>query len=187
MNFKVLSVAALLVSSLCFSVGSVAEKMVESPQHKEQRIEGDLTFLFKEALKASALEMDKDQEMAPFAMVKKSDGTLGFFAPTENNKGKSVNQQIASIRKMLMDLASTRQIEASVQAMYATVSNGSGDSNQGLVFEIEHRDGVSIMRFIPVSEILDDKGEKTGKLLFEIEKLSTGSKPQTVFAASIVQ
>ncbi len=187
MNFKVLSVATLVISSFCFSAVSVAEKMVESPKHKEQRIEGDLTFLFKEALKACALEMDRDHEMAPFAMVKKSDGTLGFFTLTENNKDKSVDQQIASVRKVLMDLASTQQIEASVQTMYATVSNDTGASNQGLVFEIEHREGVSLMRFIPVSEILDDAGKKTGKLLFEMEKLSTGSKPKTVFAASIVQ
>ncbi len=187
MNFKVLSIATILISSFCFSAFSIAEKMVESPKHKEERIEGDLTFLFKEALKACALEMDKDQEMAPFAMIKKSDGTLGFFAPSANNKKMSVNDQIASIRKMLMDLASTQQIEASVQVMYATVSNDAGASNQGLVFEIEHREGVSIMRFIPVSKILDDTGKNTGKLLFEMEKLSTGSKPQTVFAASIVQ
>ncbi len=193
MNFKALSIATLLFTTVCFPAVSIAEgvveKMVESPKHKEQRIEGDLTFLFKEALKACALEMDKDQEMSPFAMIKKTDGTLGFFSPAENEKNKkmSVDSQIASVRKMLMDLASTQQIEASVQAMYVTVSNDTGASNQGLVFEIEHRDGVSIMRFIPVSEILDDAGKKTGKLLFEMEKLSTGSKPQTVFAASIVQ
>ncbi len=187
MNFKVLSVAALLIGSVCFSGGSVAEKMVESPKHKENRIENDLNFLFQEALKASALEMDKDHEMAPFSMVKKIDGTLGFFTPSEKNKSKSIDRQIADIRKILIDLASTQQIEASVQAMYATVSDGTGASNQGLVFEIEHREGVSLMRFIPVSKILNDAGEKTGKLLFEMEKLSTGSKPQTVFAASIVQ
>jgi len=187
MNFKVLSVAALLISTVCFSVASVAEKMPESPKQKEERIEANLTFLFKEALKACALELAKDHEMSPFAMIKKQDGTLGFFTPTENNKDKSVDQQVASIRKLLMDLASTQQIDASVQVMYATVSNGAGSTNQGLVFEIEHREGVSIMRFIPVSEELDDAGNKTGNLLFEMEKLSTGSKPKTIFAASIVQ
>jgi len=187
MNFKVLSVAALLVSSLCFSTVSVAEKMPESPKQKESRIEGDLNKLFKEALKASAVELDGDHEMSPFALVKKKDGSLGFFAPSDKNENLSTDQQVASIRRMLIDLAATRQINASVQVMYATVSDGKDNKNQGLVFEIEHRAGVSIMRFIPVSEIEDEQGKKTGDLMFEMEKLSTGSKTQTVFAASIVQ
>ncbi len=187
MNFKVLSVAALLVSSLCFSVMSIAEKMPETPQQKEERIEANLTFLFKEAINASALELEKDHEMAPFAMLMKRDGKLGFFSTGDKNKGMSVDQQVASIRALLIDMASTKQIDATVQVMYASVSNKKGATSQGLVFEIEHRDGVSIMRFLPVSEIKDDKGVKTGKLLFEMERLSTGSKPQTVFVASIVQ
>ncbi len=187
MNFKVLSIATLLISTVCFSAVSVAEKMSETPQQKEERIEANLTYLFKEAINASALELEKDHEMAPFAMLMKKDGTLGFFSTGDKNKGMSVDQQVASIRALLIDMASSQQIDATVQVMYASVSNKAGDSSQGLVFEIEHRDGVSIMRFLPVSEIKDEAGAKTGRLLFEMEKLSTGSKPQTVFVASIVQ
>jgi hypothetical protein len=187
MNFKVLTIATLLLSTVCFSAFTVAEKMPETAQQKEDRIEGNLTFLFREAINASAAELDKDHQMAPFAMLMKKDGKLGFFSTGDKNKGLSIDQQVASIRALLIDMASTQQIDASVQVMYAGVANKSGESSQGLVFEIEHREGVSIMRFIPVSEIKDDKGVKTGKLMFEMEKLSTGSKPQTVFAASIVQ
>ncbi len=191
MNFKVLSIATLLISTVCFSAATIAEKaaekMPETPQQKEERIEANLTFLFKEAINAAALELDKDHEMAPFVMLMKKDGQLGFFSTGDKNKGMSVDQQVASIRALLIDMARTQQIDATVQVMYASVTNKAGSSSQGLVFEIEHREGVSIMRFIPVSEIKDEAGVKTGKLLFEMEKLSTGSKPQTVFAASIVQ
>ncbi len=187
MNFKVLSVAALLISTVCFSASSVAEKMPESPKQIKERIETNLTSLFTDAVKAAAVELDKDHEMAPFTILMKKDGTFGFLSLSDKNDGMSVDQQVASIRALLIDMASTRQIDATVQVMYANVSNKSGDSSQGLVFEIEHREGVSMMRFIPVSEIKDESGKKTGRLVFEMEKLSTGSKPQTVFAASIVQ
>ncbi len=188
MNFKVLSVAALLVGSVCFSVGSVAEKMPESPKQKEHRIEANLTSLFKDAIKAAAVELDQDHTMAPFAIVMKKDGTFGYLSIGGKNKSTSVNEQVASIRALLIDMASTQQIDATVQVLYANVSSKEADSrSQGLVFEIEHREGVSIMRFLPVSEMTDEKGIKNGDLLFEMEKLSTGSKPQTVFAASIVQ
>jgi len=188
MNFKVLSVAALVISSFCFSAGSVAEEMPESPKQKEKRIETNLTALFKDAVTAAAAELDKDHEMAPFAIVMKKNGTFGFLTIDDKQKGTSVNQQVASIRALLIDMASTQQIDATIQVLYADVSSkASDDSSQGLVFEIEHRDGVSIMRFLPVSEMTDDKGVINGKLLFEMAKLSTGSKPQTVFAASIVQ
>ncbi len=190
MNFKVLSVAVLLLGTVCFSAFSVAEKMPESAKYKSDRIEKTLNTMLVEALKAAALEMDKDHKMAPFAFVQKKDGSIGFFTSIDDDahKENTVDQKIAGVRAMLIDLASTKQINASVQVMYASIFNGeTNKGTQGLVFEVEHREGVSLMQFIPVVEVKDDKGVKTGKLLFEMEKLSTGSKPQTVFAASIVQ
>jgi len=188
MNFKVLSVAALVISTICFSGVSSAEKMPESPKQKERRIESNLTSLFKDAVKAAAVELDQDHKMAPFAIVMKKNGTFGFLTIDDKKNETSIDQQVASIRALLIDMASTQQIDATVQVLYAEVSNKEGDSHsQGLVFEIEHRDGVSMMRFLPVSEMTDDKGVKNGDLVFEVEKLSTGSKPQTIFVASIVQ
>ena len=194
MNFKVLSVATLIISSLCFSVASIAqqpsEKMPESPKHKGERIEKILNVMLVQALKAAALEMDKDHKVAPFAIVQKSAGGLGFFTSIadEAHKDETVDQKTASVRAILNDLARKHKINASVQVMYASIFNGeTNKSSQGLVFEVEHRDGVSFMRFIPVVEVKDDAGNKTGKLQFEMERLTTSSKPQTVFIASIVQ
>ncbi len=190
MNFKVLSVAALLVSSLCFSAVATAEKMPESAKYKSDRIEKTLNTMLVEALKAAALEMDKDHKMAPFAFVQKKDGSIGFFTSIDDDahKDETVDQKIAGVRAMLIDLARTQQINASVQVMYVSVFSGESNKGaQGLAFEVEHREGVSLMQFIPVVEVKDDAGKKTGELLFDMERLSTGSKPQTIFAASIVQ
>ncbi len=190
MNFKVLSVAALLISTVCFSGVSIAqkaaEKMPETPQQKEERIEANLTFLFKEAINASALELEKDHEMAPFTVLMKKDGTMGYFNTGGKNKGMSIEQQSASIRALLIDMARTKQIDASVQAMYATITDKKGKNAQGLMFEIEHREGIAMMRFLPVSEVEDENGKKTGKLWFDLKRMSTSAKPRVIFPESIV-
>jgi len=189
MNFKVLSVAAVLIGSVCFSAGSVAEEMPESPQQKEVRIESDLNHLFQKALKMAAGKLGEKMELRPFAMIKKTSGELAVFgaADSKMNNGKSINVQNANIRKYLLGLVEGNQVQASIQVMYATVYPEGGEALQGLTFEIEHKEGVSLLRFLPVSKIETEEGETSGKLLFEIEKLSTVAKPVVVFASLNMQ
>jgi len=189
MNFKVLSVAALLVSSLCFSVGSVAEKMPETSKQKELRMEADLNQLFQKSMKMAAGKLGTNMALRPFAIVKKMDGEFAVFGATDSKKNdnKGINAQTAGIRKYLLELVVANQIQASVQVMYANVIPENGESQQGLTFEMEHIDGVSIIRFLPVSKIKTKEGEDSGKLLFEIEALSTTAKPKVVFASSKMQ
>ncbi len=184
MNFKVLSVAALLVSSLCFTAVSTAEKMPESPKQQELRIESDVNEIFERGFKIAAAELDLRQLVKPFAVIKKRGGGFGVFGmdATEKNAKLTVDDQAASIRKHLIELVVADQIDASLQVMYATVRQKGKAPRQGLIFEIEHIDGVSLLRFLPISKIKDDQGKETGELLFELESLSTTVKPKTVFA-----
>ncbi len=189
MNFKVLSVAALLISTVCFSGASVAEEMPESPKQKELRIEKDVNELFQRGVRMAATELDVRKEVKPFAVIKKRDGTYGVFGTgnTEKNAKLSVDDQTASIRKYLIELVVADQIDASMQVMYATVKQDGKPPRQGLMFEIEHINGVSLLRFLPISKIKDEQGKESGKLLFELEALSTTVKPKTVFAFAKMQ
>ncbi|OUR62681.1 hypothetical protein A9Q73_10040 [Bermanella sp. 47_1433_sub80_T6] len=184
MNFKVLSVAALVISSFCFSAGSVAEKMPESPKQIELNIENTVNALFKSAIIAAAKDLNEDKTMRPFALVKKVDGTIGFFQADETDKNEdySVMQQAASIRKLLIELAVNNQIVSSAQVMYTRALVEGKEPVQGLSFEIEHIKGLSLMRFMPVTKELDENGTWNKKLRFQIESTSTTKKPQVVFA-----
>lgn len=188
MIFK--SLKAVLISTLLIFTSSAvySEVMPQSAKFKAATVNKDMNVLFQEAFKACALEMDNDFEMSPFAMIKKTDGTIGFFIPPAEQKDRvlTVDQQIASVRRLLIDLASTNQIVASVQAQYVSVAQGGKIERQGIVFELEHKQGLSLMRFLPVSEVKDEAGKVVG-LNFETDKLSTGSKKQIVFSPSIVQ
>ncbi len=184
MNFKVLSVATLMISSLCFSTSSIAEKMPETPKHKSERIKKDVNQIFQHAFRRAATELDAMQQVMPFAVIQKKDGRLGVFRidDTEKDADLTVDEQAASIRKNLIGLVVADQIDASLQVMYAAVQQEGKTPRQGLIFEIEHIDGVSLLRFLPISKIRDDKGAETGKLLFDMESLTTTIKPKTVFA-----
>ncbi len=184
MNFKVLSVAALLISTVCFSGASNAEKMPESPKQKSERIEKDVNGMFQRAFRMATSELDIRQVVKPFAVIQKKDGEFGVFGidSSEKNASLTVDDQAASIRRHLIELVVADQINASLQVMFATVKQGDKPSRQGLMFEIEHIGGVSLLRFLPISKIKDDKGVETGKLLFEMESLTTTIKPKTVFA-----
>ncbi len=192
MNFKVLSVTALLVSSLCFSAVSAAEEMPkkpETPKQKELRVEADMNHLFNKSMKMAAGKLGKKMELRPFAIIKKTNGEFAVFgaSDTKGNEKMGINAQNASIRKYLIDLVAANQIQASIQVMYATVVPKGEKPRQGLTFEMEHIEGVSLLRFLPVSKIKTKEGEDSGKLLFEIEAVSTTVKPITVFAFAKMQ
>lgn len=154
--------------------------MPESPAFKEARIEKDVNGLFKAVIVAAAKDLDDDQVMRPFALVKKNDGRTGLYQSDESEKNKdlSIVQQASALRNLLMDLANTNQITAYAQAMYATVSQENGNVTQGISVEIEHKDGVSLVRFLPVESILKN-GET--KLDFKLKNVSTAIKPNVVF------
>jgi hypothetical protein len=188
MNFKVLTIATLLLSTVCFSVVSIAEdvleKMPENPKHIELTVENTVNALFKSAVLAAAKDLDVDKVMRPFALVKKVDGTMGFFQTddTDKNENYSVMDQAASIRKLLIELAVNEQIVSSVQVMYTRALVKDKEPVQGLSFEVEHIRGLSLMRFMPVTKELDENGVWTNKLRFQIESTSTTKKPLVVFA-----
>jgi len=183
MNFKVLSVAALLISTVCFSAGSAAEKMPESPKHKEFRIEKDLNDIFERGINVAAFKLDKKEDIRPFAIIKKNDGTVGVFELDANKikEGMSVNQMSYGVRRYLTELAIAKQIQASVLVMYAMVKPEGEEVRQGISFEIEHIDGVSMMRFMPVSKV---EGEE-GKLVVHTELITSTIKPATVFTEMV--
>lgn len=181
MKFKSLKVV-LMACSLFAANLSLSEEMPESPRQKEVRIENALNMMFMEAIKAAMVELDNDQKVAPYAFVIRSNnGRMGFFTSTDKNSDMSVVEQSQRIRRMLKDMADTGQIDASVQAMYAVITQDEVKS-KGIIFEIEHREGVSITRFLPMEEVKDENGKATGKWLLNTDKLKTSVKPKAVFA-----
>ena len=175
--------AVLITLLFCSGHSVLAEVMPESPKFKEARIEKEVNSLFKATVVAAAKDLNDDQQMQPFALVKKLDGTTGLYQSEESEKNKhlTVVQQASAIRNMLTGLANTQQIVAYAQAMYATVQTEGGKSVQGLSIEIEHKEGVSLMRFIPIKPMNKDGEEK---LDFQLQNVSTAVKPKVVFAQS---
>jgi hypothetical protein len=158
--------------------------MPESPKMKSQRVEREVNEMFQRGFRTASVKMDVTGEIRPFAVIQKKDGKYGVFSTEINEKTKdiSIDSQAASIRKYLIELVVADQIDASMQVMFATILEEGKPARQGLVFEIEHQEGVSLLRFLPVSKIKDEQGADSGKLLFEMESMSTAAKPQVVFA-----
>jgi GTP-sensing pleiotropic transcriptional regulator CodY len=178
MNFKSLKV--LLISSMVVSMSSLT---LADAKAEKIKVEKELNTVFQESLKAAASELDADKTVSPFAVVLRKNGKVGYFTATEENKELSVNEQGKRIRRMLKDLAINQQIDASAYGMYATVSQNDV-SQKGLVFEVEHKSGISIMRFLPVS---DGAGDNKGKLVLETQNMQTVTKPRNIFVESIVK
>ncbi len=187
MNFKVLSVAALVISTVCFTAVSTAEKMPESAKHKESRIEGDLNNLFKRGLDTAALKLDRNEDVQPFAIIKRFDGSLGVFEldKTPKNEKMSVNKKALSVRRYLTEMAIASQLQASILVMYAVIKPEGEKAQQGLTFEMEHIDGVSLLRFLPVSDHRGKNDENDNKLVLHTESLSDTIKPVTVFTEMV--
>ena len=184
---KITSLKALLIGFALLTSGivsaEVAQEQRESAAQKEQRIEKDLNELFLNGMNSAAVRLDKTQQVKPFAVMKRADGTIGTFEikDTEKSKSMSVMDKALSVRKLLIELAAEKQIVASVLVMYATVGKKGEKPRQGLTFEVEHAEGVSMMRFLPVTQKPLENDQINPTLVFEIESIVSTAKPKTVF------
>jgi len=184
MNIKSLKVVLMTLALNLTSLSLLAEEMPESSKAKADRIEREVNELYQRGFRTASVKMDKTNQVIPFAVILKKDGKYGVFSTQvkEQEENITVDEQAASIRKHLIELVVADQINAAMQVMYAAVKEEGKPARQGLIFEIEHAEGVSLLRFLPVSKIKDSQGAETDKLLFEMESLSTSAKPQVVFA-----
>jgi hypothetical protein len=159
-----------------------AEVIPESPKHKKERLEKDINEVFMRALKGGAFKLGQRVDLYPFAIIKKRDSSIGMFELDVKTYEiiLSLNQMAINSRRYLTELAIADQILATTLVMYATVHPKGEEMRQGLTFEMEHIDGISLMRFIP----LTDPGE--GKdLVLHTELASTAGKPATVFTEMV--
>ncbi len=181
MNFKVLKITLAIVLMTC-SVSSFSKDVVTSEAAlKSSIIEKELNLAFTKALSTAATKLDAEGEMTPFAIILRRDSTLGFFEveKTPETKKLSVNDQVFGIRRYLTELALAGQIKATVLGMYVSISNGTEVSQQGISFEIEHLEGVAMLRFIPVSEKVNT--DKPNTIVIHTESISTTIKHAMVF------
>lgn len=182
MKITYLKAALISLPFLLSTAISNADLIPESPKQKEVRIEADINGVFMRAFKGASYKLGQGEDLYPFAIIKKRDGTIGMFELNlkDNIKNLSVNQMAINIRRYLTELAIADQIVSTALVMYATVQPKGEEPRQGLTFEMEHIDGVSLMRFIPIT----DPGE--GKdLIVHIESTSTAGKPATVFTEMV--
>ena len=162
---------------------AMAEEMPISPKQKEIRIENDLNDIFKRGLDVAAFKMNNKDDVRPFAVIKKMDGSVGVFEldVSPETKDLSVNQMTFSVRRYLTELAVAKQIKASVLVMHAMVHQEGKGNTQGLSFEIEHIEGVSILRFLPITEYKHESDVAKNKTVLHTEAMTATVKPNTVF------
>ena len=186
MNFKSLKVV-LITLAFGLTAQAFAEKMPESPKQKEVRLENDLNDIFKRGLDVAAYKLNEKQDIRPFAIIKKVDGRIGLFELdiTPETEKMSVNQMTFSVRRYLTELAIAKQIKASALVMHATVQQKGKGSTQGLSFEIEHLEGVSLLRFLPITKHTDKDGPAKGKTVLHTEAMTATIKPVTVFTEMV--
>ena len=168
-----------LLKSLCFIFLSFNLHAIDALE--ADIAEKDINAIFKKALMGAAAQLDRTSQVNPFAVVIKPDGEVGVFGlamNSEKNKDLSVEQRVAHIRGLLQAAAGDDSITGYCQVMYIVVEQD-GNRAQGLSFEIEHKMGVSIQRFLPV-----EVNEETGKIHLVIEQMATNNKPKLVFVDS---
>ncbi len=178
---NITSLKAVLISIVLSSSLSVfaEDKVVTENDLKSTQIEKELNFLFTKALSTAATKLDAERQMTPFAMILKQNGGIGFFE-IEGVKAKelSVNQQVFQIRRYLTELALNSEIKASVLGLYINMSDGK-NSKQGISFEVEHLEGVALLRVIPVTE--KQNGDQPSTIVIHTESITTSVKHAMVF------
>lgn len=163
------SIFLFLLSVNAFALDAISANIAEK----------DINIMFRKALMGAAMQLDKSAQVNPFAVVIKQDDSFGVFdLPMNSKKNESltVQERISHVRGLLEAAAQAESIRAFCQVAYIVVQQD-GVNAHGLSFEIEHKTGVSMQRFVPV-----EVNEDTGKIHLLIEKIVTNNKPGVVFA-----
>jgi hypothetical protein len=151
MNIKSLVVS---IFSLAISFTAIAEKQVTDAEIAEvlQMIGKDSNQLLKTGAGYSLEKLNKDNKLAPFAIIMNNDGSIGKLEPIAPFIVKApTNEKINYLRGQIKNFAEKGEIKAG-----ALFSRGFGRSPSqkeeiaGLIVESEHRNGPSTVQFVPL-------------------------------------
>lgn len=179
MNIKYLKVVLISVF-MSASISVFAETLSDADKAiKASKIEREVNQVFTRALSAAATKLEEERQMTPFAIILKNDDSVGYFEIDPVEAGKvSVNKQVFQIRRMLTEMALAGEIKSSVIALYVSIAHEE-QVKQGITFEVEHIDGVALLRMVPVTEKLN--GDDPSTIVLHTESITTSVKHANVF------
>lgn len=153
--FFVLSL--LFFSSVAFSEEAQSER--SKMQEAADEVENDINYVVRVGGEYAFQRLVKQGGMEPFGVGLNKEGTTVLFdVPKEKNKGASMADKVLELRSLLAGAAQSGNLDCAALFVDSRVPVRGEDRIQpGLAIEMEHKSGMSILRFSPYE--LDSKKE----------------------------
>lgn len=158
-----MKVALIVVIGFLISLNVSADNNRDQDLHRDvAKVQSEMTSVFSQGGSYAVLQHKNKNKVSPFGVGLQKDGsTIVFDIPEiEKNKKLSFRERILSIKQLIHEAAMSGKINAGAMFVSAIVPQGDKDV-KGLAIEMEHKSGLSILRFAPY-EIMDN-----GQLQFQ--------------------
>ncbi len=200
MNLKALPL--ILIAALAISPLTMAESDMDALQkkasadfkksseelklrNKAKFVEVHVNELFQGALRVAAKKLADTGEVMPFAYILKEDGHYGVMGLTKKEilEEPNINRQTNKLRSIMTELANNKAIMGFAVGLFTQVKQKDGSSKPNLLFELEHMEGISMLKLVPLVEN-KIKGSKEKEWAIIPAKIVTEQKPMAVFIAA---
>lgn len=150
MKLLSLSLAVLISLSASFVVAEETNKSdaVQPLKAKLEDIQKELDQLVSQGGRYAYVQLAQKDGLSPFAVAVDEQGTTVMLEVPKKEKKATIRDKVLKLREMLVLGAKNAKFIAGALFVQAKVPHNGSEVN-GLAVELEHKDGLSVLRFLP--------------------------------------
>ena len=170
------ALSALLALPVTVLGATEAEAPAQDMKAKVQNVQSEVNDLVDQGGKYVYMQLARSGKVSPFAVGRQADGAVIMLEVPKSEEKASFEQKILKLRQMLKLGADSNKFVAGALFVQAQVPH-QGKEVDGVAIEMEHKLGISVLRFSPYEVDRDNQ-----KIRFEkpVDKI----KPVVFFKGS---
>ena len=156
------------------SCAATAEEKTADVRNQLEVIQKEINDLVDQGGKYVYLQLARKNTVSPFAIGREADGSMVMLEVPKSEEKASFNEKIYKLRELLTSGANANKFISAALFVRAQVPH-KGQDVDGIAIEMEHKLGMSVLRFLPYE--VDRENKK-----IKFDKPTDKKKPNVFFA-----
>jgi len=149
MKLLVTSILAISFLFVCSTVSAEQGQEGKSGLQKQvQAVQAQLDQLVESGGKYAYMQLARKESLSPFAVAVQTNGDTLMLEIPKQDRNLNVADKVLKLREMLKLAADNNRIHAGALFVQAQVPH-LGEQVDGVAIEMEHKKGLSVLRFSP--------------------------------------
>jgi len=147
-KIKVLLAKAILILLILPSVALAVESQATDMKTQVKDVQKQINDLIDQGGKYVYLQIARNNGLSPFAVGRQTDGSIVMLEVPKTEEKATLQNKVLKLRQMLKLGADNDKFVAAALFVQAKVPH-KGKEVDGVAIEMEHKSGISVLRFLP--------------------------------------